>query len=97
MTPSQIRAAIRSAFDSTDPALGSLPPDLPLAAIAGGLQQLVGATDQTLRATNIAPIKFLPDQLDRLRTALGAQPAGLASVPPHITSTEICYLSGIGQ
>jgi hopanoid biosynthesis associated RND transporter like protein HpnN len=84
VTPSQIRAAARSALDSIDPALGALPPDHPLVAIAGDLHQLVGATDQTLRATNIALTRFLPDQLDRLRTALGAQPVDLASVPPDI-------------
>ena len=85
VTPSQIRAAAHSALDSIDPALGSLPPDHPLAAISGDLRQIASATDQTLLATNIALTRFLPDQLDRLRTALTAQPADLASVPPDIT------------
>jgi hypothetical protein len=69
VTPSQIRAAAHSALDSIDPALGSLPPDHPLAAIAGDLRQIASATDQTLRATNIALTRFLPDQLIAFRVA----------------------------
>ncbi len=83
-TPAQIRASARSALEAIDPALASLPPDHPLAAIAGDLRQLVASPDATLLATNRALTRFLPGQLDRLRTALGAQPASAASVPPDI-------------
>jgi hopanoid biosynthesis associated RND transporter like protein HpnN len=83
-TPEEIRTAARSALDAIDPALASLPPDHPLAGIAGDLRRLVAAPDQTLLATNTALTRFLPAQLDRLRTALTAQPATLASVPPDI-------------
>jgi predicted RND superfamily exporter protein len=55
-----------------------------LAAIAGDLRQLAIASDQTLLATNNALTRFLPGQLDRLRDALGAQPASLSSIPPDI-------------
>ena len=84
VTPAQIRAAARSALKTIDPALASLPADHPLAAIAGDLRQLAVASDQTLLATNSALTRFLPGQLDRLRDALGAQPASLSSIPPDI-------------
>jgi hopanoid biosynthesis associated RND transporter like protein HpnN len=84
VTPAQIRAAARSALNAIDPALASLPADHPLAAIAGDLRQLAIASDQTLLATNNALTRFLPGQLDRLRDALGAQPASLSSIPPDI-------------
>jgi len=84
VTAEQIRAAARSALDSIDPALAALPAGHPLDAIAGDLRQLVASPDATLLATNSALTRFLPDQLDRLRTALSAQPVGLASVPPDI-------------
>ena len=84
MTPDEIRAAARSALDLINPALASLPPDHPLAAIAGDLRKLAVSSDQTVLATNRAMTEFLPFQLDRLRTALRAKPATLASVPPDI-------------
>jgi uncharacterized protein len=84
VTPAQIRTAASAALDAIQPALASLPPAHPLAAIAGDLRQLVVASDQTLLATNTALTRFLPTQLDRLRTALSAQPASLASVPADI-------------
>ena len=84
VTPAQIRAAARSALKKIEPALASLPADHPLAAIAGDLRQLAVASDQTLLATNSALTRFLPGQLDRLRDALGAQPASLSSIPPDI-------------
>jgi hopanoid biosynthesis associated RND transporter like protein HpnN len=84
VTAAQIRAAARSALAAIEPALAMLPPGHPLAAIAGDLRQLVASPDATLLATNTALTLFLPEQLDRLRTALSAQPASLASVPPDI-------------
>jgi hypothetical protein len=84
VTATEIRTAARSALDEIDPALKSLPPNHPLAAIAGDLRRLAVSTDQTVLVTNNALTRFLPDQLDRLRTALDAQPANLSSVPPDI-------------
>jgi uncharacterized membrane protein len=83
-TSGQIRAAARSALDAINPALDSLPARDPLAAIAGDLRRLIASPDQTVLATSSALTRFLPDQLDRLRTALGARPATLESVPPDI-------------
>jgi uncharacterized protein len=84
VTAAQIRAAAQSALDSIDPALAMLPAGHPLDAIAADLRRLVASPDATLLATNTALTRFLPEQLERLRTALGAQPVGLASVPPDI-------------
>ncbi len=84
VTPAQIRVAARSALNTIAPALASLPADHPLAAIADDLRQLAMASDQTLLATNRALTRFLPGQLDRLRDALGAQPASLSAIPPDI-------------
>jgi hopanoid biosynthesis associated RND transporter like protein HpnN len=84
VTAEQIRAAARSALNAINPALDSLPANHPLAAIAGDLRRLVTSSDQTVLATNDALTRFLPDQLDRLRTALSARPATLKSVPADI-------------
>jgi predicted RND superfamily exporter protein len=56
----------------------------PLRAIAGDLDRLKTAPDATLMAANEALIRFLPMQLDRLRTALAAKPVTLADVPQNL-------------
>jgi hypothetical protein len=84
VTAAQIRAAARSALDQIDPALATLPAGHPLRAIASDLRQLAVSPDATLLATNTALTRFLPSQLDRLRTSLAARPVSLASVPPDI-------------
>jgi uncharacterized protein len=84
ITPGQVRLAAKSALAQIDPALAKLPPDHPLAAIAGDLRQLQTASDAVAMATNAALTRFLPDELDRLRTALSADPVTLASIPPDI-------------
>ena len=84
VTPERIRAAARSSLEAIDPALASLPPHHPLAAIAGDLRRLVSSPDQTLLTTNTVLTRFLPGQLDRLRTALSAQPVALTSIPSDI-------------
>jgi hopanoid biosynthesis associated RND transporter like protein HpnN len=86
ITPDQIRLAAKAALAQIDPALPKLPPDHPLAAIAGDLHTLQTAPDAVLMATNAALTRFLPDQLDHLRTALSAEPVTLASLPPDITA-----------
>ncbi|HEY3846824.1 MAG TPA: MMPL family transporter [Acetobacteraceae bacterium] len=84
ITPDQVRLAAKTALAQIDPALAKLPPDHPLAAIAGDLRQLQTASDAVAMATNAALTRFLPDELDRLRTALSAEPVTLASVPPDM-------------
>ncbi len=83
-TPSEIRAAAQSALAQINPALHLLPQGAPLNAIAGDLGAIAHAPDSTVRAVDGALTRFLPLELDRLRTALGAAPADVASVPADI-------------
>jgi uncharacterized protein len=83
-TPAEIRAAARGALRQIEPALRLLPRGDPLDAIAGDLRAIARANDATVRAIDGALTRFLPLELDRLRTALGAEPASLASVPADI-------------
>ena len=84
VTPDQIRLAAKSALAQIDPALAKLPKDHPLAAIAADLHRMLTASDDVLLATDRALTRFLPDQLDRLRTVLNAEPVTLATIPPDI-------------
>jgi len=79
-----LRLAARTALAQLARAVPRLPPDYPLAAIAGDLRALEGATDETLLAANEALTRFLPQQIARLRAALEAGPVTLASIPPEI-------------
>jgi uncharacterized protein len=83
-TPADSRAAARAALAQIKPALRLLPPADPLSAIAGDLGEIVRAPDRTVRPVDDTLTRFLPLELDRLRTALGAAPADLASVPSEI-------------
>jgi uncharacterized protein len=82
ITPDQIRMAAKAALAQIDPALAKLPKDHPLTAIAGDLRQLQSANDEVAIATDHSLTRFLPEQLDNLRTVLGAVPVTLASIPP---------------
>jgi hopanoid biosynthesis associated RND transporter like protein HpnN len=84
VTPDQLREAIRSALGQIDPALAKLPKDHPLAVIAADLHRLQSAPDALLMATNHALTRFLPEELDRLREALQAEPVTLDSLPPDL-------------
>ena len=84
ITPGQIRLAAKAALAQIDPALVTLPKDHKLAAIAADLRQLQAAPDAMLLACNSALTRFLPDQLDRLRSALSAGPVTLASIPQDV-------------
>ncbi len=84
ITPEQIRLAAKTALAQIDPALPKLPKDHPLAAIAEDLHAMTTAPDAVLLATDQALTRFLPDQLDRLRTVLSAEPVTLASIPPDL-------------
>ena len=69
---------------SIEPALPKLPSDHVLAAIAGDLRQLTAAPDATLITADRELTRFLPSELDRLRTALEAQPVSLETIPPEL-------------
>ncbi|HEY1933744.1 MAG TPA: MMPL family transporter [Acetobacteraceae bacterium] len=82
ITPDQVRLAAKTALSQIDPALAKLPAGHPLAAVAADLRQLETAPDATVMAVNATLTRFLPQELDQLRTALSAQPATLDSIPP---------------
>jgi len=84
-TPSEIRSAAQAALAQIDPALHLLPQGDPLDAIAGDLRAIAHAPDNTVLAVNGALTRFLPLELDHLRTALGAAPATDSSVPTDIS------------
>ena len=84
ITPDQVRLAAKTALAQIDPAVAKLPAGHPLAAIAGDLRALQTASDAVAMSTNLALTRFLPDELNRLRTALGAEQVTLASIPPDI-------------
>ncbi len=85
ITPDQIRLAAKSALAQIDPALPKLTKDHPLVAIAGDLRKLAAADDAMTLAANAALTRFLPDQLNGLRTALGAEPLTLDALPVELT------------
>ena len=86
ITADQIRLGAKTALAQIEPALPKLGKDDPLAAIAGDLRALQTAPDDVLLATNASLTRFLPEQLDDLRTALSAEPVTLSSIPPDIAS-----------
>ena len=85
ITPDMIRLAAKTAQAQIDPALAKLPKDNPLVAIDGDLRQLQTAPDEVMLATDRALTRFLPDQLNHLRTALNAGPVTLQSIPPDVS------------
>ena len=80
-TSEEIRVAARTALEKIVPALEKLPPDHVLAAIAGDLRKMAAAADAVLLAVDQSLTRFLPSELGQLRTALGAQPVSLQTVP----------------
>jgi uncharacterized protein len=85
ITPEQIRLAANTALSQIDPALAKLPKDHPLAAIDADLHRLLTTNDEVLLTTDRDLTRFLPDQLDRLRTVLSAEPVTLGSIPPDVS------------
>ena len=84
VTPADLRLAARTAAAGLARATAKLPADSPIAQVASDLHALETAPDATLLAANQALTRFLPTQLDQLRTALSAQPVTLQSIPPSI-------------
>jgi hopanoid biosynthesis associated RND transporter like protein HpnN len=83
-TPAQLRQAAQKCRDALLPVLNLLPQQSPLRAIAADMQTLAQAPDATVLATNAALVRFLPDQLQRLRTALTAGPVVSQDVPADL-------------
>ncbi len=84
VTADQIRMAASTALAQIEPALPKLPPDHPLAQIAGDLRQLIAAPEPVLLSAEQSLIRFLPAEIDRLRAALAATPSTRADIPPEI-------------
>ena len=84
VSPESIRAAAAAALKKITPALAKLPPDHPLAAIAGDLRQLASVPDAVLLNVDQALTRFLPTELAQLRNLLDAQPVTLKDVPEDI-------------
>jgi hopanoid biosynthesis associated RND transporter like protein HpnN len=83
-TEEEIRAAAKKADEKIAPALSKLPGDHVLAAIAGDLAKLVAAPDPVVVAADQELTRFLPAQLDLLRTSLEATPVTLQTIPPDL-------------
>jgi hopanoid biosynthesis associated RND transporter like protein HpnN len=81
ITADQVRLAAKTALAQIEPATRKLPPDHPLDAIAGDLRRIETAPDATVMALNQALTRFLPSELDHLRTALSAQPITPSIIP----------------
>lgn len=85
ISAASIRSAARAALEQIEPALPLLPQGDPLDAIARDLAATAQAPDATVLAVNAALTRYLPRELENLRTALGAAPADLGSIPADIT------------
>ena len=82
-TAEQIRRAAESALEQITPALAKTP-DPALAELARALRRVAAAPDRVVLAINEVLTRFLPMQLDQLRTALSAEPASLRSLPASL-------------
>jgi hopanoid biosynthesis associated RND transporter like protein HpnN len=83
-SPAEARAAARAALAQIEPALHLLPADDPLNPLARDLADVADAPDPTVQALDAALTRFLPLELDQLRSALSAAPVSLGSVPTDI-------------
>jgi hopanoid biosynthesis associated RND transporter like protein HpnN len=84
VTAAALRGAVSSAARALGGVLPKLPAGHPLAAIHADLLRLAEAPDSNLVAASDAMTRFLPLQLSRLRTALGATPVRETDVPEAI-------------
>jgi hopanoid biosynthesis associated RND transporter like protein HpnN len=79
-----IRAALAAALPAMTAASASLPAGHPLKAVTDDLRRLQQASDQRLNAVDAGLTRFLPDQLNQLRTALRPVPVTRADIPPDL-------------
>lgn len=82
VTPQDIRLAAKAALAQIDPALAKLPSNHPLAEVAADLRVIQTAPDATLLTLNAELTRFLPTELNQLRTSLNAAPITLQTIPP---------------
>jgi len=83
-TAAELRAEIGNTAAAFLAVRDKLPAGSPILPLIADLQTLAQASDSVLLATNLALTRFLPMQLDRLRTALQAGPATVADVPADL-------------
>jgi uncharacterized protein len=84
VTAAAIKMAAESAEAELKRAVAKRPQDRLLAAIADDLGRLAAAPDPVLLAADRALTRFLPRELEELRTALSARPVSLPSIPPAL-------------
>jgi hopanoid biosynthesis associated RND transporter like protein HpnN len=84
-SPADLRMAVHTAADQLGKAAASQPAGSALVLLAGDLAKLQTASDATLLAMNQALVRYLPAELDRLRSALQAAPVTEASIPPDVS------------
>jgi hopanoid biosynthesis associated RND transporter like protein HpnN len=82
--PDDIRLAAKTALQQIEPSLPKLAPDHPLRPIAADLKNLGTASDATVMSINQSLTRFLPSELDQLRTSLDAEPVSLDTMPPEL-------------
>ncbi len=85
VTAADLRLAAKTALTGMERAAAKLPPGSVVAGVAEAMRRLVAAPDATLIAADGALTCFLPMQLARLRSALGAHPVTLGDIPPEIS------------
>jgi hypothetical protein len=80
-----MRAAMATALPAMAAAAASLPAGHPWSAVTDDLRRLRQAPDERLNAVDAALTRFLPDQLDQLRTALRPTPVARADIPADLS------------
>jgi hopanoid biosynthesis associated RND transporter like protein HpnN len=84
-----LRTAIGSAIPTLHKAADTLPADHPFRAVTDDLANLTSASDERLLAVSGALTRFLPMQLQMLKTVLQAGPVTRADIPPELASDWI--------
>ena len=79
-----IRTSALKTIAALTPALAKLPAGDPLHAIVAALRRLSTQPDAALLAADQALVRFLPMQLEQLRTVLQAGPVSVKDIPPGI-------------
>jgi hypothetical protein len=82
-TAEGIRKAAESALNQIEPTL-TKSSDPQLVTLVRDLRHLVAAPDQIVLAINRELTRFLPAQLDQLRSALSAEPVTMRSIPASL-------------
>ena len=83
-TAAEMHKAVADAAAAIGAVAPKLAADDPLRLVAADLRTLADVPDARLMAASAALTEFLPDTLQRLRTALAATPVTRADVPPAL-------------